>query len=88
MLQYASAFGVPALQLAVGQWAECSVMGALGAVGASVGGATGPFPELCGYALNVAQPPYTLATLPPLSVSSQMLDMFIGTTSAACAPTP
>lgn len=51
--------GVPATQLVVGQWADCAVVPG----GNSVGDPLGPWPDLCGYAQQLAQPAFDLATL-------------------------
>ena len=51
-------FGVPATALAVGQWSHCSVAG-----GFSVGDPAGPWPDFCGYAQRVLNPPLDVPTL-------------------------
>ena len=77
-VQYAALYGTTAVALGLSQWSNCAV------VGGSIGGnAMYPYyPELCGYALHVANPPFTLATLPPESVSVAILTSMIGSTSA------
>ena len=77
-VQYAAYYNSTAIGLGLSQWSNCAV------VGGSIGGnAMYPYyPELCGYALHVAYPPFTLATLPPESVSVAILTSMIGSTSA------
>ena len=76
--QYAAYYNTTATELGLSQWSSCAV------VGGSIGGnAMYPYyPELCGYALHVAYPPFTLATLPPEAVSVAILTSMIGSTSA------
>ena len=79
MAQYAANYNTSAAALAESQWTNCAV------VGVSVGGTPSnpAYPELCGYALNVAYPPFTLQTLPPQAVSAAVLTEMIGATSAS-----
>ena len=78
-MQYATLYGTTAVALGLSQWSNCAV------VGGSIGGnAMYPYyPELGGYALHVADPPFTLATLPPEAVSVAILTSMIGSTSAS-----
>jgi hypothetical protein len=78
-MQYAAYYNTTATALATSQWTNCAV------VPGSVGGtpSSPAYPELCGYALNVAYPPFTLQTLPPESLSSTILTEMIGGTTSA-----
>jgi len=73
-----TAYGVPALQLAVAQWSDCAIMPG----GASVGDPAGPWPDLCGYAMRVADPPFDLPTLQVCSRCSTAVAVPVG--SACC----
>ena len=78
-MQFAALYGTTAAALAVSQWTNCAVLG-----GSAGGTPFSPaYPDLCGYALNVADPPFTLQTLPAEVVSSAVLTEMIGATSSS-----